>query len=333
MSKGNLFLGFGRGKVGDVVFSRLDGEQVARARNRSPRNPKTPLQLLQRVVTKTTSLGFSLMQEITNHSFQGIDGVTMNQARFTQLNVEAFRRQLAFEINSGEAEDILSSSQVNFAGAAVTIAPINAYVVSEGKIPAPSFSIMPVSTSSANAVVALPEVEYSAQGFQVVTYADVIAALGLQRGDQLTVCMCTCDDTEEGSDGLFNGFRYGRFILEPDDGDLSHTISDTTHWNVKSKGLTLTPVATASNSVLGFSIDGVDQAPGAQHSLAAGCVIVSRLRGSVWERSTARLALRPWTVGTAWHLAYDHGTEFLGDAILSYMSGANSSLYLNQADF
>ena len=28
MSKGNLFLGFGRGKVGDVVFSRLNGEQV-----------------------------------------------------------------------------------------------------------------------------------------------------------------------------------------------------------------------------------------------------------------------------------------------------------------
>ena len=47
MSKGNLFLGFGRGKVGVVVFSRLNGEQVTRARNRSPRKPKYPLQLLQ----------------------------------------------------------------------------------------------------------------------------------------------------------------------------------------------------------------------------------------------------------------------------------------------
>lgn len=333
MAKGNLFLGFARGKVGSVVFSRVDGEQVSRARNRSPRNPKTPLQLLQRVVTKTTSLGFSLMQEITNHSFQGIDGVTMNQARFTQLNVEAFRRQLAYEINSGEAEDILSSSEVNFASAAVTIAPINAYVVSEGKIPAPNYAILPASTASASALVALPDMEYSTDGATATTYADVVAALGLQRGDQLTVCMCTCDDTEEGSDGLFNGFRYGRFILEPDDGVMTHAISDSTHWNVKSKGLTLTPVQTSSDIVLGFGIDGIDKAPGAQHSLAAGCVIVSRLRGSVWERSTARLALRPWTIGQSWHLAYDHGTEYLGDAIMSFMEGANSSLYLNQADF
>lgn len=39
--KGNLFLGHGRGAVGDVVFSRVNGQQVARARNRNPRDAKT----------------------------------------------------------------------------------------------------------------------------------------------------------------------------------------------------------------------------------------------------------------------------------------------------
>lgn len=46
--KGNLFLGMGRGSVGDVVFSRVNGQQTARARNRKPNNPRTQSQMVQR---------------------------------------------------------------------------------------------------------------------------------------------------------------------------------------------------------------------------------------------------------------------------------------------
>lgn len=46
--KGNMFLGYARGSVGDVVFSRSNGQQTARARNRQPNNPKTPKQMSQR---------------------------------------------------------------------------------------------------------------------------------------------------------------------------------------------------------------------------------------------------------------------------------------------
>lgn len=46
--KGNMFLGYARGAVGDVVFSRQNGQQQGRARNRRPNNPKTPRQMMQR---------------------------------------------------------------------------------------------------------------------------------------------------------------------------------------------------------------------------------------------------------------------------------------------
>lgn len=46
--KGNMFLGYARGSVGDVVFSRVNGQQTARARNRKPENPKTLSQMIQR---------------------------------------------------------------------------------------------------------------------------------------------------------------------------------------------------------------------------------------------------------------------------------------------
>ena len=41
-------LGYSRGSVGDVTFSRLKGQQIAKARNRNPNNPKTKTQMMQR---------------------------------------------------------------------------------------------------------------------------------------------------------------------------------------------------------------------------------------------------------------------------------------------
>lgn len=49
MAKGNLLLGYGRGKVGSLVFSRRKGEQIVRARNEHPANPRTNAQLAQRM--------------------------------------------------------------------------------------------------------------------------------------------------------------------------------------------------------------------------------------------------------------------------------------------
>ena len=48
MSKGNMLMGYARGAVGDLVFSRVKGNQVTKARNRQPANPKTSKQVYQR---------------------------------------------------------------------------------------------------------------------------------------------------------------------------------------------------------------------------------------------------------------------------------------------
>lgn len=48
MSKGNMFLGYARGKVGSLVFARRNGEQVTRAYNGSPKDAKSVSQGKQR---------------------------------------------------------------------------------------------------------------------------------------------------------------------------------------------------------------------------------------------------------------------------------------------
>lgn len=48
MAKGNMLQGRARGSVGDVTFQVLKGQQIAKARNRMPANPRTTKQMTQR---------------------------------------------------------------------------------------------------------------------------------------------------------------------------------------------------------------------------------------------------------------------------------------------
>lgn len=48
MAKGNIILGYLRGSIGDITFFRAKGQQLSRARNRVPANPRTVGQMDQR---------------------------------------------------------------------------------------------------------------------------------------------------------------------------------------------------------------------------------------------------------------------------------------------
>lgn len=326
MSKGNLFLGYGRGAVGDLVFYHQDGEQIARARNRNPKNPQTALQLLQRVVLKTSSLAFSLMQDICNHSFQGFAEGTACQSRFNKLNIAMFREQLSVEINSGDADEILGSASNNFASSTASLVEMNPYQVSEG-----SLKRVPVAWGSEFATPTFYiDVDLAAE---VPTYADVLAALNLVSGDQLTFLGLSCDDRQEG--GQFNGFEYARVILEPASGDITEPfLSDSSinDPNDRNRGdFQFGVVAKDGAYYLTFIPTSMDEAAGVINAYAAATCIVSRSNGQIWQRSTQFLVVRSDIISVGGHLEWDHGTDYLGDACQSFMSSESSLLYLNQA--
>lgn len=58
--KGNMLLGHARGAVGDIVFTRINGQQVARARNRHPQDAKSSSQEGLRATFSTAAKFFSL---------------------------------------------------------------------------------------------------------------------------------------------------------------------------------------------------------------------------------------------------------------------------------
>ena len=129
MAKGNLFQGMGRGKVGDVVFSRLNGEQISRVRNRHPKNPRSNSQLYQRAIMATVMQAYSAGKAIFDHSFEGYAVGAENQRRFLSLNAKMLRQLVATDINTplkGNAQ----KARVVAPGVSVPVA--NPFIISRG---------------------------------------------------------------------------------------------------------------------------------------------------------------------------------------------------------
>lgn len=328
MAKNNPFIGNASGKIGDIVLYNARGQQIVRKYNPSPHNPQSPAQLLQRVVLKTSSLGYSFLQAITDHSFQGYAPGTESQSRFTKLNVAMMRLQLADYINSGDPEEILSCAESNFSASDASLPEMMPFIVSDGSLPQLVVSVAGDSTRALGAVTGTVTLEADA------SYAEVCESFGLMPGDQLTFLGLTCDDTEAGSQSKFNSFRYARVILSPSDGDMTSDFIDTGNHainkpNPRNEGDVT--ISLDGNKML-FTLGFIDPTPESPNSLAAVAVIVSRWSGSVWQRSRAQLVLRPYTGSVAWKLKWDHGEDYMSDAIASYQRDTGKSTrYLNQA--
>lgn len=333
MAKGNLFLGFASGKIGSVVMYRSKGAQVSRALNPSPSNPQSALQMLQRVTLKTSSSAYSLLQDICNHSFEGLNQGTESQGEFVTRNIAQMRAQLADYINSGDADEILGCIEANFNGGGDAWPAMRPYIVSAGRAPQVPFKLESASSNGASLAI-----DYTFTSSP--SYDDVINALGLQRGDQLTFLFLSVDDTD--TTYTYNGFHYARVILEPANGDFTTPFTaggEISSPNQRNKGklyVNLIPLQD-EDMVLGFDAGDSDAfiinpTNGQANSLGAAAIIVSRLVGGTWQRSNTQLIVRSSVQSVAGHLTWDHETGYLADAIASYLKvGAVSTAYLNQA--
>lgn len=325
MSKGNLFLGMARGKVGDVVFSRSEGQQVARARNRSPRNPQSVAQMVQRIVLNTCSKAYSMMQPIVDHSFEGLTVGPENQRRFMKANIAAFRDKLADVLAEPLVENLADTDYYNFNYKDSFLPVVNEYIMSEGVLPMKDLkpgasggyiNLLPFSTSPATA--------------NAPTYAEIVLGLGLQAGDQLTFISTTCNDTlSAGQVCEMSGFKYARVILEPASGDMTTPFltanGDLNDPNPKNEGaFSLFDWGAATG--IQFELEGAGGAAGTAAALSHSCVIVSRWENDRWLRSPA--VLRPIYNAVTFPF---NGAQLI-EAYFSYMSSEASALYLNGAE-
>lgn len=281
MAKGNLLLGLGSGKLGDIVLSRTNGQQITRVRVRKIKNPRTTPQQIQRLIIASVSRAYSGMKAIVNHSFQGYAYGAANMNRFNKLNADLVRNRLAsFGVDPTGTEDWTATdfpatytdpTSVNPNGPA-----INNWIISEGTLPQVPFES--VNGDWPDEASQGLRIKIANEG-AALTYKQVIDALGLQPGDQLTVCAIDHN----------NSFHYGRFILSPIDGDNTASVTDSTKFN--ERNLNITP--TVSNGYLVLTLADIaayQPRPGeTPNAITAAGLILSRKTGETWQRSTSRM--------------------------------------------
>lgn len=189
MAKGNLFQGMARGKVGDVVFSRLDGQQISRVRNRKPANPRTSAQLYQRAVMATTMAAYSAGREIFDHSFQGKKVGIGNQRRFMSANAIALRNALIYDLGykpTGHINAVVNAPKTN------TPVP-NQYIVSEGTLDQNLFVISDANARMTTTMVTSRVLSSTESDQSVAAWAK---KLGLVVGDIFTLVGFTIDKSK-----------------------------------------------------------------------------------------------------------------------------------------
>lgn len=328
MAKDNLFLGMGRGAVGDVVFSRLNGQQVARARNRHPRNPQTPLQLIQRICMATVGKAYSFFSPLCDHSFEGAQGPQGSQLQFTIENTRLLRDKLADLIAYPTDRRCEDSEVMSYSFAGDTNPCFNEYLLSKGSLP--TLELKNNGTEQSPYYRPALLLNTSTQPTLTTTsYQDICDMLGLLPGDQITTVNVYVDTN--GFDDTFVSLQYARVILMPNDGDMSKPfcnsagINAANERNIGTMGAIHPVIDTSDDTPTKYYLNiGYDTMLPNLFRMGACAIILSRQDGSGWLRSTQ--FLKP-----AWDVSEHFIDHPFGMAYVSHKNAISSDLYLNQA--
>lgn len=117
-----MLLGHARGKVGSLVFSRLNGKQITRAKAEQVKNPRSDSQNVQRAIFATVNAFASSVRDVVDHSFQSEKEGQPSVNRFVSVNTKKLREAYL----SGGTIDVMPK------GAGMPYA--NAYRVSQGSL-------------------------------------------------------------------------------------------------------------------------------------------------------------------------------------------------------
>ncbi|MCR5849149.1 MAG: chitobiase/beta-hexosaminidase C-terminal domain-containing protein [Bacteroidaceae bacterium] len=307
MAKAN-FQNYGvQGKVGNQVYYRTASGKTAVREKVTPKNPRTTMQTLQRVLLAQVGLTYKAFKSICDHSFEGLSMGAKCADRFKKLNLQYLRNR-ASELNQA---GISLAQLYQFTPVGSSKFVPGAAIIAQGSLPqifaeigedelGLTAGMIPVSTN---------------------TYQGVCDALRLKRGDQLTFV------TVNKINGTYV-MEKARIILDPRNVDGSGAAMSTAF--VDASGVIQSP-NWKNNGNLYLKFDGTKlhfiAEPVNGAVVAAAAVIASRKSGDEWLRSNAQLVISEDNIGS--------DLCSLWDAISGSYSAAEVDLeneaYLNNA--
>ena len=294
-----------QGATGKLAGSKLQGGvngTIIADNTKKPKNPRTVNQTLQRVLVNTVAQGYSKLQPICFHAFEGITEGAKSMARFQKMNLEYFRERAA-EIGEEQL-----SAYVNFVPVGQKGIRPAAFIVADGSLPRISMNI----NSSFRALLPMT----------ANTYADIISKYDLQRGDQLTF-VAVVESTNY--PGTYQA-KFARVILDPRNADGTQAALSSAF--IENNAINLPNSKNNGNFGLLAYNNGMEFNFKANEKVCSIACIVSREVNKEWKRSFAQM-----TVSEA---AIEGYSISLSRAIRLSLEGDNLSLasgnqYLNNA--
>lgn len=182
MATGNMLLGLSRKKLGDIVFYRSDGQQRARVRVRTIKNPRTDKQAIQRMILATASKTLSALRGLYNHSFESVEVGTRSTRYAQKLLMEGYRAKAAVIINDPGVE----GNQANFAIKGAPMAGCYAGMpLTKGRLSFAEVTAARFEDGEGLQIAGGTDATFTDQA----GYINALATLGIEPGDQLTfVC-------------------------------------------------------------------------------------------------------------------------------------------------
>ena len=303
-----MLLGHARGKVGDLVFSRVNGQQVTRARAAVVKNPQTEAQMIQRILLNTVIQAYSRMSEICDHSFEGIAQGQPSMSAFMKRNLALLRQYVSDGVN---IEGHTFGDLYAFSPIGSNEFTMNPFVIAAGSLPSVTIADISALNGAKIAVTAAAA---------ALTYDDVITSLGLQRGDQLTFI------SQEAWTDRRAAFNFARVILDPRDAD-GNQLPLTTEF-LKGTAINM-PNPRNEGSEINYSFaDGYLTFNRSDNSQFGAAVIVSRQKADgTWLRSNTSITQ---VAGTA-QLVNSRSLQECLDLFAAGSIDVANPLYLNNA--
>lgn len=292
MAKSKSFFGLRRGSTKSLTFSVFNGKQVTKDRVESVRNPRTILQMRQRMVMATASAAYTAMKEIVDHSFEGLTYGLDNMSEFIRQNAKAIK---AAALNPDTAKFAFNPYRDrNLYG--------GAFIMSSGTAsPIPS-NMVDVTSESADYTRVIFGDQTIEQG--ELSANALYAHLGIAVGEMCTVCFIARNDTD--ATGIFG---FVRLIAK------AAGVEPLTAQNYKNF------INVESNLPLGLNIVGsgnIKFAVATPGTVTQGdiqyCAIHSMKSSTGWLRSSAVMNLNGFTLSPVYADAietYPVGEEYV----------------------
>ena len=275
-----------RKRVGQVVYRNRGGVNIASARPASVKNPRTAAQMKQRMIFTTVQSAYKKMREIVDHSQEGVTYGAKTMASFMKINLNELGK------NYADGAFCLKGNSNSIAPYSFKIA--TGSLIFDQKITAIAGNVVTTGFS------------IGMKPLEQVTYAELLASLGVAKGDQLTFIEVAGNYKNEIDDNGYKQFSQSAFkpirvvfSLTADDatlaftnGKLNDAIIDQENssyfyhdltWGTVSEHVDEPNNLTFEDAAWGNFVNG------SGWFLYGAAIILSRLTNSVWQRSDTNL--------------------------------------------